>query len=291
MSATATLTVEETGTIRHAALQTLSLSLLEQSSPSEIAKLVAASRTPGFFYLDFSSKPEYAAALDTLYREAKKYFDQSREAKLADFHETVDRGYVFSEAYILCHSCPSNNNFSYKPYDDCETLEIAREDALTTHAGIPSSMRPSAETLQYFIAASHHITLTMLTALSKSMNQPQLLDAHTDAPNDCGLKFESVPMEERLEDVPPSEHTDMGTLTLLFCPEYTTELRVPGTTKPNERWEFIEPRQGCAIVNVADSLQRLTSGQLMSSLHRVGQPHPGAAERFCMLYYLRPDSQ
>lgn len=179
---------------------------------------------------------------------------------------------------------------SYKLFDDCETLEIAREEVLTSQAAIPSSMRAHAETLQYFIAASHHITSTMLSALSNALNRPEFMDAHSDAPNDCGLKFEAVPTMARLEDVPDSEHTDSGTLTLLFCPEYTTELRVPGTTKPNEKWEFIEPRKGCAIVNVADSLQRLSGGELMSSLHRVGQPTPGAAERFCLLYYLRPDS-
>jgi hypothetical protein len=39
-------------------------------------------------------------------------------------------------------------------------------------------------------------------------------------------------------------------------------------------WRFVEPRVGCAIVNVADSLQRATEGQLMSCLHRVGQPAP-----------------
>lgn len=91
MSATATMTVEETGP-RHADLQTISLSLLEQSSPAEMTKLVDAAKSPGFFYLDFSSNSEYAAALEKLYREAKTYFDQSKEAKLPDFRETVDRG-------------------------------------------------------------------------------------------------------------------------------------------------------------------------------------------------------
>ena len=91
-------------------------------------------------------------------------------------------------------------------------------------------------------------------------------------------------MEAELEDVPFSEHTDMGTLTLLFCEHYTTELCMPGT----QQWRFIEPRKGCAIVNVGDSLQKMTHGGLRSCLHRVGQPVKGKAERVCVLYYLRP---
>ena len=197
---------------------------------------------------------------------------------------------------ITCMPCQNpfltHSILRYKHFPDCETLEIAREDVRDSHSAFPSSMQSRAKTLQYFITTSHQITLVLLTQLSKALDLPALLEAHSDKPNDCALKFESVPMEACLEDVPFSEHTDMGTLTLLFCPQYTTELPIRsehGMRK--DEWEFIEPRTGCAIVNVSDSLQRLTDGQLMSSLHRVGQPFAGAAERFCILYYLRPDSQ
>jgi isopenicillin N synthase-like dioxygenase len=62
--------------------------------------------------------------------------------------------------------------------------------------------------------------------------------------------------------------------------------------REDEDWRFVEPRVGCAIVNVADSLQRATEGRLMSCLHRVGQPapvpEPSEQDRVCVLYYLRP---
>ena len=92
--------------------------------------------------------------------------------------------------------------------------------------------------------------------------------------------------------MPPSEHTDMGTLTLLFCEEYTTQLRIPGGNGEGggEQWAFIVPERGRAIVNVADSLQRISGGALMSCLHRVGQPVAGKGERVCALYYLRPEA-
>lgn len=55
-----------------------------------------------------------------------------------------------------------------------------------------------------------------------------------------------------------------------------------------EDWAFVKPQEGCAVVNVADSLQTMTKGRLTSSLHRLGQPVAGSGERVCALYYLRP---
>ena len=90
----------------------------------------------------------------------------------------------------------------------------------------------------------------------------------------------------------------MGTITLLFCDDYTTEVRLSDGSEEGEggereqqpRWAFVEPKDGCAIVNVADSLQRLSGGVLKSRLHRVGQPVRGGGDRYCVLYYLRPSA-
>ena len=150
----------------------------------------------------------------------------------------------------------------------------------------PSSLKSSSRLIENFISTSHHITLFLLALISESLGIDFEKHHREGEPNDCGLKLESVPLSERLEDVPPSEHTDMGTLTLLYCPQYTTEINLPGT----EDWGFIVPKSGHAIVNVADSLQEMSNGQLKSCLHRVGQPTPGAGQRKCILYYLRPES-
>lgn len=152
---------------------------------------------------------------------------------------------------------------------------------------IPEGLKTSASVIESFIETSHQTTRTLLAHLSSALSLPHLADFHhDDQPNDCGLKIEAVHMVEKLEDVPPSEHTDNGTITLLYCPEFTTEVRIPGT----ESWGFIIPKPGHAIVNVANSLQTLSNGELLSCLHRVGQPAPGAKKRFCVLYYLRPDT-
>jgi len=152
---------------------------------------------------------------------------------------------------------------------------------------------PGGETklIRQFIENSHAVAKVLLDRLATALNLPpdsQLVTNHdNNSPSDSGLKLESVPMKERLEDVLSSEHTDRGTLTLLFCNMFTTELYVLETGE----WKFIVPKDRCAIVNVGDALQRFSDGQFMSCLHRVGQPVPGAGERICVLYYLRPSNK
>ena len=57
-----------------------------------------------------------------------------------------------------------------------------------------------------------------------------------------------------------------------------------------ENWRFIKPQQGCAIVNLGDTIVEWTSGVLRSSLHRVVNP-PGqqaAVTRQSLAYLVRP---
>ena len=168
---------------------------------------------------------------------------------------------------------------------------MARDDVLKAKAGIPALLQSTESIISQFIVHSHAITKTLLASLSSGLALPSDHDVelthHETSSSASGLKLESVPLEERLEDVPPSEHTDGGTLTLLFCDDYTTELQLPHSGE----WGFIVPKKGCAIVNVADSLDRMSEGKLTSRLHRVGQPVAGKGERVCVLYYLRPGTR
>ncbi|GIJ87964.1 hypothetical protein Asppvi_006880 [Aspergillus pseudoviridinutans] len=252
--------------VLHAPLQTISYDLLASGDPDEIEKLARNSKSPGFFYLDLRGDQRYLDTLHVLYQLAEDYFAQPEADKMRDFRENQERGYKPGEA---------------------ETFEIARDEILQGKRIAPQCMSKEWPVVEDFIASSHEKVLTLLSSLSNSLGLGRFEDSHREGqPSDSGLKLESVPFEEKLEDVPPSQHTDGGTLTLLFCPHYTTEIQMPGSTE----WGFIEPKTGHAIVNVANSLQRLSKGELHSRLHRVGQPVPGAGKRFCLLYYLRPES-
>lgn len=81
-------------------------------------------------------------------------------------------------------------------------------------------------------------------------------------------------------------HTDVGSLTLLFCSEPGLQILDPDT----ERWMYIKPKHGHAIVNVGDSLRFLSNLRLRSCLHRVVPPADGElVDRVSCAYFLRPE--
>ncbi|ATY61153.1 gibberellin 3-beta [Cordyceps militaris] len=81
-------------------------------------------------------------------------------------------------------------------------------------------------------------------------------------------------------------HTDEGTLTILFASDYGLQTRSAAT----QRWAFVEPRTGHAVVNLGDSLRFLSGGRLKACLHRVA-PLPGRTilERYSLAYFMRPE--
>jgi isopenicillin N synthase-like dioxygenase len=125
----------------------------------------------------------------------------------------------------------------------------------------------------------------MLAILSDALNIPLSKSHREHKPSDTGLKLVWETMQESLSDVVENKHTDSGTLTILFCEQWGTQLQLPDTGN----WAFAQPMEGCALVNVAYSLQRLSGGRLHSCLHRVTQPGDGALNRVFVLYFLRPE--
>ena len=60
--------------------------------------------------------------------------------------------------------------------------------------------------------------------------------------------------------------------------------------KGADKWEFVEPRAGHAIVDIGDGLSMMTNGLLHSSLHRVGPPpDQPMATRFSFAYLQRAE--
>lgn len=123
------------------------------------------------------------------------------------------------------------------------------------------------------------------------------------------------PTKNTRAEVPDNQHTDEGTLTLMFCEDWSVQLCLP-EPKPkleggeqeegkqgkeaevgegdkeegnNKKWVFVPPKHGCAIVNVADGLQRASGGRFVSCRHRVTQPVDGMVRRrWFVVVYLRP---
>jgi len=100
------------------------------------------------------------------------------------------------------------------------------------------------------------------------------------------LKYSTLREDRSLPQIGHGAHTDVGSLTFLFSTDRGLQFQEPGS----EAWQYVEPKSGCAIVNIGDSLHFLSAGRLQSCLHRV-VPLPGVevVDRFSCAYFMRPE--
>ncbi len=83
------------------------------------------------------------------------------------------------------------------------------------------------------------------------------------------------------------EHTDFGSLTILFNWLGGLQIRLPETTD----WVYVRPIPGSAVVNLGDALVKFTAGLLRSNVHRVVPPLPpqDGIDRYSLVYFSRPE--
>jgi len=95
----------------------------------------------------------------------------------------------------------------------------------------------------------------------------------------------TIPYAE--ERVRGGEHTDFGTLTILFNWLGGLQIRKPDSDK----WVWVKPVPGSAVVNLGDALVIFTAGILRSNVHRVAPPPGEQANmtRGSLVYFSRPE--
>jgi len=254
-----------------APLETIDFARLATKEPTEVAKLLKSSQTPGFFYLDLQNDAtrKILTDLQNVLSVTDKYFVQPHELKMKDYRVSQDRG--------------------YKPGED-ESFEIARDEMVQNALVLPNILNDHVELLERFMSLSHYVTHTMLNALSDALkldDDVRFEKSHREGePSNTGLKLVYEPTQADLASVVENKHTDSGTLTLLFGEQWGLQVELPET----KSWAFVEPRAGHAVINVADSLQSLSGKRLHSCLHRVTQPVAGFQKRFYIVYFLRPET-
>lgn len=83
------------------------------------------------------------------------------------------------------------------------------------------------------------------------------------------------------------EHTDFGSLTILFNWLGGLQIRLPETNE----WVYVRPIPGSAVVNLGDALVKFSAGLLRSNVHRVAPPLPpqDGLDRHSLVYFSRPE--
>ncbi|KAE9370965.1 Clavaminate synthase-like protein [Stipitochalara longipes BDJ] len=255
-----------------AQLSIISLAKLHAKDPAEIALLKNAASNTGFFYLDLRGDTEgerVLAHLPDVYAVAKKYFAQPEEAKLVDVRLDIK----------------ASQDLGWKRGYGGESFEISRDEMATMGVSISLLPRLFQDEWRKFTeinAGCDDICLTLLNNLLATA----AVHHRSDRPSDTGLKLVLHPSVDKLSAVGETLHTDSGTLTLLFHKDCSIHAFLPD----GNIWAFTPPLEGCALVNVANSLQKLSGGKFHSPKHRVTQPFDGVKDRYYLSYFLRPET-
>ncbi|KAM7212573.1 hypothetical protein V8F06_012032 [Rhypophila decipiens] len=255
-------------------LPTIQLARIVAGDSQEQKKLYDAATRPGGFILDFrSSHKDIIDTIEQLYALSDRYFERPDEEKSRDARDD---------------QLPSQDR-GYKRSDCDETFEFADDELFRGDIKLPITLQGKSDLVRNFNQVCHAATMGMLSSLSDSMGLEgaQRFETYhqTDDSSDTGLKLICEPTLASAADVVENKHTDSGTFTLLFYERLGLHVYLPR----ENRWAYAPvPPAGCALVTVADSLQRLSGGQFLSPLHRVTQPRDGAHKRFYLSYFLRP---
>ena len=102
----------------------------------------------------------------------------------------------------------------------------------------------------------------------------------------------SEPYDEA--EISRGEHTDFGSITMLF--NWLGGLQIRNQVESRDgstlgQWVYVKPIPGSCIINLGDSIVKLTSGLLKSNVHRV-VPAPGPQAnlpRDSLVYFAHPN--
>lgn len=166
-------------------------------------------------------------------------------------------------------------------------VQITRDEQ--NRIPLPSPFAEHAEETLDLANICNDIVRICLRSLSDSLGlgEPSDLEKahHPDGKSDSGIKFVSGPTKAALADVPDTTHTDGGSITLLWCEKWASQLQPKGS----KEWLWIDPKPDCVLVNIANYLQSQTGDRLHSPVHRVSQPTDGEENRYFVSYFLRPN--
>lgn len=273
----------------------IDLRRLRDGDERERQRLMDVATGLGFFYLR-----HHGIDSDFLFDISTRVFALSLEEKMK-----YDMG-------------TTGNYFGYRPVggryadkkgtpDGTEFYNISKDDlvGLSSPRDHPLPITSSCEEMKRFIITSHAVALILLRELAVGLNlPPSVLTSRHDFSRRSGDQIRltnapALPQERLLSDEPLllAEHTDFGSITILFNKQWGLQVLPPG----GEGWSFVVPRADCAVVNLGDALVKLVGGRLVSGLHRVVAPppvlssssspsSPSTEARQSCVYFMRPNS-
>ena len=156
---------------------------------------------------------------------------------------------------------------------------------------LPGIVQENLCVFKKYQLSAHDVLRTLLARLSDAtgLQGNERYEAyHPDnLPSKSTLFFLHHPKTEALPNQTGrghNAHTDVGSLTLLVTKQPGLQVLSPVTGK----WEDVDAKPGCAIINVADTLRFISKRRFRSAMHRVLPPGGKMSQdRYSTAYFLR----
>ncbi len=169
---------------------------------------------------------------------------------------------------------------------------MPRNDFISGTDSLPEGLNADIDLFRRDLESSHTVTMIILSSLSDLLKPTtRFEDYHrgNEASQSTMMYFRYAKQpKDKDSGVGHNMHTDLGTLTLLYCEQWGLQVY----NQTSKTWAYVVPKPGLYVVNVGDALRFLSGNQLLSALHRV-VPVPGheAEYRYSTAYFLRPENE
>lgn len=273
-------------------LPVIDLSALDGAARSDVLKrLRAATRDTGFFYMkNFGIPPERVARVFAL---SRAFFALPATRKSALSWDRSNRGYDGLEAQSFEPGQPGDLKESFRFTAEPDSSGgIVPEPAwgflYNQPNKWPAEIPGFREELLLFLSGCGDTVERALAALEDALDMPGLLRRHHRRRNYTMrlLRYPGVTGPVKAGQARCGEHTDWGTITLLFQGgERGLELR-----RRSGEWVPAESMPGTVLVNIGDQLQAWTGGRCASTPHRVRAESPNAGlDRYSIALFCYAD--
>ncbi|KAJ0166676.1 UPF0676 protein [Colletotrichum tanaceti] len=191
-----------------------------------------------------------------------------------------------------------------KTRDIKESLDMgSSHDDLIDNLWVPEESLPGFRSfMESFYEKAYKTELQLLSALAIALGVSEdfLISLHNRAENEFRLlHYPAVPATELADGTATriAEHTDFGTITMLFQ-DSVGGLQVEDQNQPGVFRSVESSAPTDIILNIGDSLQRLTNDTFRAACHRVTYPPAIKAgdnveipERYSIAYFVKPNRQ
>ncbi|KAF2469328.1 Clavaminate synthase-like protein [Lindgomyces ingoldianus] len=308
-------------TVPTAPLLRISLQRLLEHDCEEEERCWKACCDLGFFYLDLRTKDSAGDVNgEALLQDADQLFEVMKEFFDLDINEKVKYDFADQESYFGYKGYGAGIVDSKGTRDRNEFYNISKDDilALTPKLPAPDILNSHYALYTSYINSSHSICRVILSLLSTHLpllpssiqngGLPALHNLHSISGDQ--IRFVKAPPQKQDLAVALGEHTDFGSVTVLFnrlgglqvrLPDYIDAIPPASTDKAGgldvnntlcaNGWAYVRPLPGHCIVNLGDALVKFSNARLRSNIHRVVAPpkEQGGVTRYSLVYFCRPE--